>query len=119
MPRARKGAARHRARNRVLKEAKGRRVGRGTLYRLAKEAGRRASNYRYRDRRTKKRLFRSLWIVRLNAACRARGLTYSRFIDALAKENIDLNRQALAAMAVDDPAAFDQLAELAKKRLTG
>lgn len=114
MPRAIKGSARRRAKNRVLKEAKGRQGARGSLYRIAKEAARRAAVFRYVHRRLKKRNFRKLWIIRINAACRARGISYSRFMNALAKENIDLNRQMLAQIAVEDTAGFDQLASLAK-----
>ena len=115
MPRAKKGPARRRAKNRILKAAKGYRGGRSKLYRTAKEATRRAAHYSYQHRRTRGRQFRRLWIMRINAACRQRGISYSRFINGLLKAEIDINRAQLAAMAIDDPSGFDRLAEIAKE----
>ncbi len=114
MPRAKKGAARTRARNRVLKSAKGYVGGRSRLVRTAEETVRRALSFAYRDRRNRKRQMRRLWIVRINAAVRARGMKYSEFVRALDKANIDINRKMLADMAVQDPGAFDEIVELAK-----
>jgi large subunit ribosomal protein L20 len=114
MPRIRKGAARRRAKNRVLKEARGYRGARGSRYRLAKEATRRAKVNAYIDRRKRKRDFRKLWITRINAACRARGLSYSRFIAALNKLNIEIDRSMLSNMAIEDPGGFDHLVNMAK-----
>ncbi len=114
MPRVRKGAARRRAKNRVLKAAKGYRGARGSRYRLAKEATRRALVNSYIDRRRRKRDFRRLWITRINAACRAQGITYSRFISALSKLNIELDRNMLSNMAIEDPAGFDHIIGMAK-----
>lgn len=114
MPRARKGPARRRAKNRILKAAKGYRGARSKLYRSAKDAVRRARAYSYEHRRMKKRQFRRLWIVRINAACRERGLKYSEFMGFIKKRNIALNRQMLARLAVDAPAAFDRLVAQAK-----
>jgi large subunit ribosomal protein L20 len=110
-----KGAARRRAKNRILKRAKGFRGGRGKLIRSAKETLLRAGAYAYRDRRVRKRDFRRLWIIRINAACRQRGLRYSEFIHGLQKAGIELDRKTLADLAVRDPAAFDQLVQQAQQ----
>ena len=117
MPRARAGSARHRKKVRVLRAAKGYRGGRSKLYRTAKEAVLRAGCYAYRDRRARKRDFRALWITRLSAACRARGVQYSRFIHGLKNARVILNRKILSELAIHDPAAFDQLVEIAKQNL--
>jgi len=116
MPRARKGAARRRAKKRIFKLAKGYRGARSKLYRTAKEAVLRAQVYAYRDRRVRKRDFRRLWITRINAACRARGLAYSRFIQGLVKANVALDRKALAELAVHDARGFDELVSLAQRQ---
>ena len=108
MPRARSGAARHRRKKRILKQAKGFRGSR-KLYRLAKEAVVRAGAYAYRDRRNRKRDFRSLWITRITAACRARGSSYQQFINGLKVAEITLNRKMLSEIAIADPEAFDKL----------
>ena len=105
--RTRKGAARNQAKKRLFERAKGYVGGRHRLYRTAKETLIRAGVYAFRDRRARKRNFRSLWITRLNAACRERGLRYSEFINGLAKAEIALNRKTLSEMAIHDPAAFD------------
>jgi large subunit ribosomal protein L20 len=107
MPRVRKGAARHQAKKRILKAVRGYRGATGKQYRLAKEARVRAGVNAMTDRRRRKRDFRGLWIVRLSAACRQRGVRYSQFIDGCKKANIILNRKMLSEIAIDDPKAFD------------
>ncbi len=109
-----KGAARNRSKNRLYRKAKGYRGGRGTLLRTVKETLIKAEAYAYRDRRVRKREFRKLWIIRINAAVRQRGIRYSEFIHGLGKANIELTRKVLAEMAVNDPEAFDQVVELVK-----
>ena len=110
-----KGAARNQAKRRIFKRAKGYRGGRSKLLRTAKETVVRAGAYAYRDRRVRKRDFRRLWIVRINAAVRQRGLRYSIFIAGLKKANIELDRKMLAEMAVHDPSGFDTVCEAAKE----
>lgn len=117
MPRARFGAARHKRKVRVLRAAKGYRGARSKLYRTAKEAVRRAGATAYRDRRNRKREFRTLWVVRLNAACTKRGLSYSRFIQGLRAASVGLNRKMLSEIAIHDPEGFDAIVELAKMNL--
>jgi large subunit ribosomal protein L20 len=112
-----KGAARTRAKKRLFKKTKGYRGGRGKLLRTAKETLIRAEAYAYRDRRVKKREFRRLWIIRVNAACSERGLRYSVFIHGLKKANIELDRRTLSEMAIHDPAAFDVVFEEVKAAL--
>ncbi|MBN2456767.1 MAG: 50S ribosomal protein L20 [Sedimentisphaerales bacterium] len=114
MPRVRKGAARHQAKKRVLKGVKGHRASAGRLYRLAKEALVRANVNARIDRRRKKRNFRALWITRLTAACRQRGVSYSFFINGCKKANIQLNRKMLSEIAIADPVGFDAIVEAAK-----
>jgi large subunit ribosomal protein L20 len=97
-----------------MKEAKGRRGDRSRRYRMAKEAVDRARSYATRDRRAKKREIRSLWIARINAACRQAGTTYSRLINGLHKANVSLDRKIIAEMAVNDNAAFLKLVEIAR-----
>lgn len=115
--RTKKGAARRRAKKRLFKRAKGNRGGRGNLLRTVKETLLRSEQYAFRDRRTRKRDFRRLWIIRINAAVRQRGLRYSEFIHGLLKANVRLDRKTLAEMAVADPGGFDQVVELAKQAL--
>jgi large subunit ribosomal protein L20 len=115
MPRARYGAARHRRKVRLLRQAKGYRGPRSKQYRLAKEAVLRAGATAYRDRRARKRTFRSLWITRLGAACRARGVRYSRFIAGLQAADVRLNRKMLSEIAIHDPAGFDAIVEIARQ----
>src|SRR5437870_1209391 len=117
MPRARTGVAHLRRRNRVMKRAKGYVLGRGRLYRPARETVLRAGVYAHRDRRDRKRDFRRLWITRLSAACRARGLSYSQFIHGLKAAQITLDRKILSELAIQDPAAFDQVAAMAREHL--
>jgi len=112
-----KGAARNRAKKRLFRKAKGYRGGRGKLLRSVKETLVRSGQFAYRDRRVRKREFRKLWILRINAATRQRGLRYSEFIHGLGQAKIQLDRKILADMAVNDPDAFDQIVELAKQAL--
>lgn len=112
-----KGAARTKAKRRLFKKTKGYVGGRGSLLRTAKETLVRAGVYAYRDRRVRKRDFRKLWIIRINAACRMRDLRYSEFIHGLNKAEIQLDRKMLAEMAVNDPQAFDAVVEEVKKAL--
>src|SRR5712692_8444161 len=117
MPRARKGAARRQAKNRWFKEAKGKRGARSKQWRKVKEAVIRAGVYATRDRKRVKREYRSLWIIRLSAAARQRGLSYSRLIAGLRAANIGLNRKMLSEIAIADPKAFDAIVEQAKAKL--
>ena len=114
MPRVRKGAARRQSKKRVLKRAKGYRGQAGKQYRLAKEATVRADVNARIGRKLKKRDFRGLWIIRLSAACRERGIRYSEFINGCKKAKIELNRKMLSEIAIADPAGFDAIIEKAK-----
>jgi large subunit ribosomal protein L20 len=114
MPRAKGGPKTRRRRKKVLKRAKGFVGGRHRLYKSANETVLRAGAFAYRDRKAKKRVNRSLWIVRINAACRMAGLTYARFMAGLKKAGIGLDRKVLAELAVRDPQSFAKLAETAK-----
>jgi len=117
MPRATNGPAHTRKRKRILKRASGFRAGPGTLYRQALEFTRKADVYAYRDRRQKKRHFRTLWISRLSAALKQRGINYNRFIPALAAAGIELNRKMLSELAIADVAAFDAIVEKVRPHL--
>ena len=114
MPRAKGGAKTRQRRKKVLKKAKGYFGGRRKLYRSAAETVLRAGAFAYRHRRQKKRRARALWIVRINAACRLAGLSYSVFMNGLKRAGILLDRKVLAELAVNDPAGFGKLAETAK-----
>lgn len=114
MPRAKGGPKTRQRRKKVLKKAKGYVGGRHRLYRTANETVLRAGAFAYRDRKAKKRLNRGLWIVRINAACKLAGTSYSRFMAGLKKAGVMLDRKVLAEIAVADPAAFAKLAETAK-----
>jgi large subunit ribosomal protein L20 len=114
MPRAKGGSKTRQRRKKILKKAKGYVGGRRKLYRTAAETVLRAGAFAYRDRRQKKRRARALWIVRINAACRQAGLSYSVFMNGLKKAGILVDRKILAEMAVADPAGFAQLAQTAK-----
>ncbi len=117
MPRA-KGGTKTRARHKKrLKLAKGYYGAKSKLFRTATEAVDRAQQYAYRDRRNRKRDFRRLWIARITAACRAHGVLYSRFMNALKKARIDLDRKVLSDIAIHDPAGFAKLVETAKGQL--
>ena len=111
------GAARRRKKNRLFKEAKGFRGGRSKLLRTMKETLSRAGAYSFRDRRVRARDFRKLWIIRINAAVRERGLRYSEFINGLNKSGIELDRKMLSEMAIHDPAGFDAGVEKVKTTL--
>lgn len=115
MPRATNNVASRKRRKRILKLAKGYRGTRGRLLRVASEAVDRALKFAYRDRRVKKREFRSLWIVRVNAACRINNLPYNKLIMGLRKANVILDRKILADLAVNDPQVFSSIAALAKQ----
>ena len=114
MPRVRKSVASRARRKKFLGMAKGFRSGRRRLYRSAREAVERALTFAYRDRKVRKREFRSLWIVRINAALRPLGLSYSKFIGGLKKAEINLDRKVLADMAIFDPQGFARVADLAR-----
>jgi len=117
MPRVKRGVRAKRRRKKILKMAKGYQGGRSKLYRSAKEAVDRALNYAYRDRRTRKRDFRSLWISRINAAARLNDLTYSQFIKGLKRAEVIIDRKLLAELAVSDPHAFSKIANVAKENI--
>ncbi len=114
MPRVKRGSQRREKRKKLLKLAKGFFLTKGKLYRSAQQAVDRAGNFAYSGRRQKKRDFRRLWIIRINAAVRPHGLSYSRFIAGLRQVGVALDRKSLADLAVADPAAFERLVESAK-----
>jgi large subunit ribosomal protein L20 len=118
MARVKRGVVARARHKKVLKQAKGYYGARCKVYRVAKQAVIKAGQYSYRDRRTRKRMFRRLWIVRINAAARQFGLSYSRLIDGLNKADIEIDRKVLADLAVHDIAAFGVLAEKAKASLS-
>jgi len=109
MPRVKRGFKARQRRNRLLKAVKGCRSGFRTQIAAAKAALYRGGNYAYRDRKVRKRDFRKLWIIRINAAVRSQGLSYSKFIDGLNKAGIELDRKVLSDMAINDPAAFAKI----------
>lgn len=113
MARVKRGVTARARHKKVLKQAKGYYGARSRVYRIAKQAVIKAGQYAYRDRRQKKRQFRALWIVRINAAARECGLSYSRFMNGLKKASIDVDRKVLADMAVFDRDAFAELARVA------
>ena len=117
MAKVRSNVARLKRKKKIMQAAKGARGGRSKLYKSAKETVERGMRYAYRDRRLRKRDFRRLWIVRINAAARLHDMSYSRFMSGLKKAGVDINRKMLADLAVRDPAAFGELAEVAKKNL--
>ncbi|BBO21026.1 MAG: 50S ribosomal protein L20 [Candidatus Desulfobacillus denitrificans] len=118
MPRVKRGVTAHARHKKVLNQAKGYRGRRGSVYRIAKQAVMKAGQYAYRDRRQRKRQFRSLWIVRINAAARELGLTYSVLMNGLKKASIEVDRKVLADLAVFDKPAFAQLANQVKASLS-
>ena len=118
MPRVKRGVTARARHKKVLKQAKGFRGRRGNVYRVAKEAVMKAGQYAYRDRRQKKRQFRSLWITRINAAVRELGMSYSAFMSGMKKANIEIDRKVLADLAVMDKAAFAKIAGQVKAALT-
>ncbi len=115
MPRVRSNVARLKRKKKIMQAAKGARGGRSKLYKSAKENVERGLRYAYRDRRRRKRDFRRLWIIRINAAARVHDLSYSRFMSGLKKAGVEINRKMLADLAVRDPVAFGELAEVVKK----
>ena len=117
MPRVKRGVTAHARHKKVIQQAKGFRGRRGSAYRIAKEAVMKAGQYAYRDRRQKKRQFRSLWIIRINAAAREMGLSYSVFMTGLKKAAIESDRKVLAHRAVADKAAFAKIANQVKATL--
>jgi large subunit ribosomal protein L20 len=117
MPRVKRGVIAHARHKKILKLAKGYRGRRKNVFRIAKQAVMKAGQYAYRDRRTRKRVFRQLWIARINAASRQLGVTYSKFMAGLKKANIDIDRKVLADMAVNDPAAFGSIVDKVKAQL--
>lgn len=117
MPRVKRGVTARASHKRVLAQAKGYRGRRKNVYRIAKQAVMKAGQYSYRDRRQKKRQFRTLWIARINAAAREQGLTYSVFMNGLKKANIQVDRKVMSDIAVFDKAAFAQFVVQAKASL--
>ena len=117
MPRVKRGVTARARHQKILVQAKGYRGRRKNVYRIAKEAVMKAGQYSYRDRRTKKRDFRNLWVARINAAARECGLTYSVFMNGLKKSAVEIDRKVLSDMAIFDKPAFAQLVETAKATL--
>ena len=117
MPRVKRGVTARARHKKVLALAKGFRGRRGNVFRIAKQAVMKAGQYAYRDRRTRKRVFRQLWIARINAASRELGVTYSKFMAGLKKAQIDIDRKVPADLAVNDKAAFGSIVEQVKAKL--
>jgi len=117
VPRVKRGTKRHNRRRKILQRAQGYYLGKSKLYKFATESVDRALQYAYRDRRTRKRDFRRLWIIRIGAAARQNGLNYNQFIFGLKQAGIELDRKVLAEIALEDPAGFTQLAEKAREAI--
>ena len=117
MPRVKRGVTARARHRKVLASAKGYRGARKNVYRVAKQAVMKAGQYAYRDRRQRKRQFRALWIVRINAAARLSGISYSQMMNGLSKAAVEIDRKVLADMAVNDKSGFESLAERAKAAL--
>jgi len=117
VPRVKRGTKRRHRRKKILGLAKGYYIGKSKLYRMAKQAVEKSLGYAYRDRRARKRDFRTLWIVRISAAARQNDLSYSRLMNGLQKAGVALDRKVLAELAVSDPAGFSALAQTAKTAL--
>ncbi|MDT7835270.1 50S ribosomal protein L20 [Aquabacterium sp. OR-4] len=117
MPRVKRGVTARARHKKILALAKGFRGRRKNVFRIAKQAVMKAGQYAYRDRRTRKRVFRRLWIARINAAARGLGITYSKFMAGLKKASIEIDRKVLADMAVNDPAAFGSIVAKVKAQL--
>jgi large subunit ribosomal protein L20 len=117
MPRVKRGVVAHARHKKILALAKGYRGRRKNVFRIAKQAVMKAGQYAYRDRRTRKRVFRQLWIARINAASRGLGLSYSKLMAGLKKASIDIDRKVLADLAVHDPAAFGAIVDKVKAQL--
>ncbi len=116
MVRVKRGKTAHKRRKKVLKHTKGFRWGRKSKYKAAKEALMHAGKYAYRDRRTKKREFRKLWQIKINAACRKQGLSYSRFIHKLKEKKIEIDRKILADLVRNNPNIFEKIVEEIKEK---
>ncbi|MDP1902050.1 MAG: 50S ribosomal protein L20 [Rubrivivax sp.] len=117
MPRVKRGVTAHARHKKILALAKGFRGRRKNVFRIAKQAVMKAGQYAYRDRRTRKRVFRQLWIARINAASRGLGITYSKFMAGLKKASIDIDRKVLSDMAIHDPAGFASIVDKVKAQL--
>ena len=117
MPRVKRGVTAHARHKKVLEQAKGYRGRRKNVFRIAKQAVMKAGQYAYRDRRARKRVFRQLWIARINAAARELGITYSQFMACMRKAAIEIARKVLAELAVNDPAAFGSIVAKVKAQL--
>jgi large subunit ribosomal protein L20 len=117
MPRVKRGVTAHNRHKKILKQAKGYYGARSRVYRVAKQAVTKAGQYAYRDRKVRKRMFRGLWIQRINAAAREQGLSYSRMINGLKRQNIEIDRRVLADLVVHEKEAFAALAEKAKEAI--
>ncbi|MFZ2987048.1 50S ribosomal protein L20 [Ideonella sp.] len=117
MPRVKRGVTARARHKKILALAKGYRGRRKNVFRIAKQAVMKAGQYAYRDRRAKKRVFRQLWIARINAGARSLGLTYSRFMAGLKQASIDIDRKVLSDMAINDPAAFASIVDKVKAQL--
>mgnify|MGYP000037557809 CR=1 FL=1 len=117
MPRVKRGVTAHARHKKILTLAKGYRGRRKNVYRIAKQAVMKAGQYAYRDRRTRKRVFRQLWIARINAASRSHGVTYSRFMAGLKMAHIEIDRKVLSDMAIHDPAGFGSIVDKVKAQL--
>lgn len=117
MPRVKRGVTARASHKKVLKQAKGYRGARSRVFRVAKQAVTKAGQYAYRDRKVKKRMFRQLWIARINAGARERGITYSRLMEGLKKAGIEIDRKMLADLAVSDNDAFGAIVDKAKASL--
>jgi len=119
MPRVKRGVTARAKHKKIIAQAKGYQGRRKNVFRVAKQAVIKAGQYAYRDRRQRKRQFRALWIVRINAAAREHGLSYSRFMHGLSTADVEVDRKVLADLAVNDKAAFAAFAETAKASLSG
>ena len=117
MPRVKRGVTAHARHKKILTLAKGFRGRRKNVFRIAKQAVMKAGQYAYRDRRTRKRVFRQLWIARINAASRSHGVTYSRFMAGLKLAHIEIDRKVLSDMAIHDPAGFSSIVDKVKAQL--
>ena len=118
MPRVKRGTKRHHRRKKLLGLAKGYYLNKSKLYKFAKESVEKALGYAYRDRKTRKREFRRLWITRIGAAARQNGLNYNQFMHGLKQAGVELDRKVLADLALQDPGAFTQLADQARAAAT-
>ncbi len=117
MPRVKRGVTARKRHKKVLKQAKGYYGARSRVYRVAKQAVIKAGQYAYRDRKQRKRQFRALWIIRINAAARSNGITYSKLINGLSIADVTINRKMLAELAIDNPEAFSDVVDTAKAAL--